>query len=229
MITVVVPTLDAEGGLAATLSALVPAAVEGLVRAVVVADGGSSDRTLSIAEQAGAEIVRCERGRGRQLIAGAAAARSPWLLFLHADSVLEAGWEREASAFIGRVDAGERPLSAAAFGFALDDLGFKPRMIEGGVALRCTLLRLPYGDQALLIPRRLYEEIGGFRPLPLMEDVDIVRRLGRRRVVILRARSVTSAMRYKRDGYARRVLRNLCCLALYALRVPLHRIKRIYG
>ena len=215
MITVVIPTLNAESSLAATLTSLVQGAVDGLVRQVIIVDGGSSDRTLRIAEDAGADIVRSERGRGRQLQAGARAARFPWLLFLHADTVLDTGWEREAATFVERVDIGQRPPAAAAFRFALDDMGFLPRLIEAGVALRCTLFRLPYGDQGLLIPRRLYDEIGGFQAMPLMEDVDMVRRLGRSRTLILRTQAVTSAMRYKRDGYVQRVARNLACLSLY--------------
>ena len=128
----------------------------------------------------------CGGGRGSQLAAGAARARFPWLLFLHADTAPAPGWEREASQFMERVDTGARPAAAAAFRFALDDIGARPRVLERLVALRCAALRLPYGDQGLLIPKRLYEEIGGYRPLPLMEDVDLVRRLGRRRIVMLR-------------------------------------------
>ncbi len=229
MISVIVPTLNAETGLAASLTSLVPATVDGLVREVIVVDGGSSDRTLSIAEQAGATILSSDPGRGRQLCAGAEAARFPWLLFLHADTVLEPGWEQEVAAFIERVEVGQRPETAAAFRFALDDLGFKPRVIEWGVAIRCTLLRLPYGDQGLLVPRRLYQQIGGFREMPLMEDVDLIRRLGRARTIILRARAVTSAVRYRRDGYARRTARNIACLGLFYLRIPARLIARLYG
>jgi rSAM/selenodomain-associated transferase 2 len=230
MISVVIPTLNAEGVLASTLAALVPAAVEGLVREVIIVDGGSADRTLKIAEASGAEIVIAPQpGRGKQLIAGAERARFPWLLFLHADTMLEPGWEREAGAFIERVDLGLGPAAAAAFRFALDDLGFKPRLIEAGVALRCTLLRLPYGDQGLLIPARLYYQVGGFEPLPLMEDVDLVRRLGRRRIIMLRTRAVTSAARYRSQGYALRVVRNLSCLTLFYMRARMSAICRIYG
>jgi len=230
VITVVIPTLNAEAGLPATMTALVPAVVEGLVRQVIVVDGGSRDRTVDIADHAGAEIaVVPGGGRGPQLAEGARLAKHPWLLFLHADSVLEDGWTREAAAFIDRVEAGERPLAAGAFRFALDDLGLKPRLLEAGVSLRCALFRLPYGDQGLLIPARLYNEIGGFKPMPLMEDVDIIRRLGRRRTVIFRSPVVTSAIRYKRDGYASRIVRNLCCFTLYRLGVPLTTIQRLYG
>jgi rSAM/selenodomain-associated transferase 2 len=228
MISVIIPTLNAEACLARTLSALVPATVDGLIREAIVADGGSTDRTVDIVDAAGAELVRCNVGRGIQLAAGAAKARSTWLLFLHADTVLSPGWEPEAAKFMERVDSGERPASAAAFRFALDDTGFRPRLLERLVALRCAALRLPYGDQGLLLPRRLYDEIGGYQPWPLMEDVDIVRRLGRRRVVLLAAQAVTSAERYRRDGYVRRSARNVMCLTLYAAGVPVGTIRRMY-
>ena len=230
MISVIIPALNAENGLAASLTALIPAVVDGLVRDVIVVDGGSTDQTLAIADQAGAEIVMFgQANRGAQLAEGAGRARQPWLLFLHADTVLDAGWQREAGSFIDRVDAGARHVSAAAFRFALDDFGLKPRVLETGVTLRCALFRMPYGDQGLLIPASLYWEIGGYRPLETMEDVDIIRRLGRRRIVMLRTAAVTSAVRYKRDGYFRRTVRNWSCLALYFMRAPLRMIERMYG
>ena len=229
MISVVIPTLNAETGLAACLSALVPATVDGLVREVIIVDGGSTDRTLKIADQAGARVIGSEPGRGRQLQAGARAARFNWLLFLHADTVLQPGWEHELAAFVERVEVGLRPEAAAVFRFALDDVGFLPRVVEWGVALRSSLMRLPYGDQGLAIPRRLYDRLGGFRDMPLMEDVDMVRRLGRARTIVLRSEAVTSAIRYRRDGYISRVARNLACLTLFYLRVPPRVIARIYG
>lgn len=228
MISVIIPTLNAENGLAACLTALVPATVESVVREVIVVDGGSRDRTAEIVDQAGATMLTSPAGRGCQLAAGAERARMPWLLFLHADTVLEPGWEREAAAFVERVESGQRTNAAAVFRFALDDLGFKPRLVEWGVALRCALLRLPYGDQGLLIQGRLYRQLGGYKALPLMEDVDLVRRLGRSRTVVLRSRAITSAARYRRDGYVRRTIRNLSCLTLYYLRVPNGVIERLY-
>jgi rSAM/selenodomain-associated transferase 2 len=229
MISVVIPTLDSEASLAVTLSALLPAALEGLVREVIVVDGGSRDRTLKIADQAGVVLVKAEQGRGAQLAAGARRARFPWLLFLHADTVLEPGWEREATAFIDKIETGRQPPSAAAFRFALDDSGLAPRCLEALVRLRCLLLRLPYGDQGLLMPRVLYLEVGDYDPLPIMEDVAIVRRLKRSRLALLRARAVTSAVRYRREGYLVRALRNQLCLMLYFVGVSPASIARVYS
>ncbi|MGQ0672956.1 MAG: TIGR04283 family arsenosugar biosynthesis glycosyltransferase [Hyphomicrobium sp.] len=216
MISVVIPTLDAEAHLTRTLAALVPAAMDGVVRELIVSDGGSTDGTRAIADEAGAVIIEAVRGRGSQLGAGAGAARCSWLMFLHADTVLAPGWDSEASDFMRDVDRGARPDRAAAFRFALDDHGMAARIVERGVALRNRLFRLPFGDQGLLISRRLYDAVGGYRPLPIMEDVDFARRLGRSRIAMLGSRAITSADRYRRDGYVRRVLRNQSCLLSYA-------------
>ena len=223
MISVVIPTLDAAATLQRTLSPLVPAAVDGLVREVVVADGGSTDETLALAEDAGARIVSTERGRGVQLAAGCAAAKGPWLLVLHADTELADGWTASVAEHIAR-----RADKAGYFRFALDDRGTRARLWERGVALRCRTLALPYGDQGLLISRGLYDEVGGYRPLPLMEDVDLARRL-RGRLAPLAARAVTSAERYRRDGYLGRSTRNAVLLARYLAGADPERLARVYG
>ncbi len=229
MISVIIPTLNAQATLAATLSALVPACVEGLVREVILVDGGSSDATLAIADQSGAVIVAAPPGRGGQLKAGALRARFPWLMFLHADTILQPGFEREISHFMEQADTQMSPPSAACFRFALDDVGLKPRTVEFGVAVRTALLKLPYGDQGLLIPRSLYNEAGGFSDLPIMEDIEFMRRLGRSRIRLLNARAVTSAVRYRKDGYFARVVRNQSCLALFLFRAPPERIAKFYA
>ncbi len=229
MISVVIPTYNEEKALVPTLSALVPAAIEGIVSEVVISDGGSRDLTLHIAEDSGAEIISAKKGRGAQLVEGARKAKGRWYLFLHADTVLDEGWMREAAKFIEQVERGERPDTAAAFRFSLDDIGAKPRVLEKLVALRCGLLRMPYGDQGLLISKRLYDQVGGYRPQPIMEDVDLVQRLGRRRIYMMHARAVTCAERFRRDGYAFRSARNVLCQLLYSLRVPHRFLVRFYG
>jgi rSAM/selenodomain-associated transferase 2 len=190
---------------------------------VIVVDGGSHDGTPEIAAAGGALVMRTPKGRGRQLHAGAEAARGPWLLFLHADTVLGSGW-REAVEAHQRRGAGR----AACFRFRLDDPAWQARMLERLVALRVWLFALPYGDQGLLIHRDLYAALGGFRPLPLMEDVDMIRRIGRRRLVRLACSAVTSAERWRREGWVRRSARNLQCLALYMAGASIERVARLY-
>lgn len=221
-LSVVIPTLDAGPGLVATLRSL----RLGRVDEVVVSDGGSADGTPERAAGEGATVVRSERGRGLQLARGADAASGDWLLFLHADTRLEPGWRAAANAFIGDPASRER---AAHFRFALDDSAPGARRLERIVAWRCRRLGLPYGDQGLLIFRPFYERVGGFRPLPLMEDVDLARRIGRHRLVELPARAITSAVRYRQGGYLRRSLRNTACLAAWGLGVPPRTIARFYG
>ena len=110
----------------------------------------------------------------------------------------------------------------------LDDPDPRARRIERLAAWRARVLGLPYGDQGLLIARPFYESIGGFRPIALMEDVDIVRRIGRRRLVLLDAGAETSAARYRRDGWLLRPLRNLTLLTCYFLGVPPGLLERYY-
>ena len=192
----------------------------------MLADGGSADATRAIASAAGARVIAAPRGRGVQLAAGIAAARGPWLLLLHADTRLAPGWAEAVAAVLAAPGGAAR---AHHFRFALDDAAPAARRLEGAVAWRCRVLRLPYGDQGLLIHRDLLAAVGGLRPLPLMEDVDLVRRLGRARIAALPVAALTSAARWQRDGYLRRSARNLVCLALWLLGVPPARIARFYA
>jgi rSAM/selenodomain-associated transferase 2 len=218
MLSVVIPTLDAAATLEACLAGLRGA------DEIVVADGGSSDSTAAVAERHGARLVRSPAGRGGQLAAGAAAAAGDWLLFLHADTFLAPGWREAAEAHIAA-----HPEKAACFRFRLDERAWQARLVEAGVALRVRLLGLPYGDQGLLVSRSLYDRLGGFRALPLMEDVDLVRRIGRGRIERLEVDALTSPDRWRRDGWLRRSGRNLLCLALFRLGMGADRLARLYG
>ncbi len=221
---VVVPALDSAAGLGRCLDALGEAG--SLVGEIVVADGGSRDATRAVARRHGARVVDAPSGRGAQLAAGAALVTAPWLLFLHADTRLAPGWQTVARRFIA--DPGNA-ARAGTFRFALDDDAPAARRLEAIVAWRSRVLALPYGDQGLLLARAFYDALGGFRPLPLMEDVDMVRRIGRARLALLDAAAVTSAERYRRAGYLRRSARNLACLGLYFAGLPTRAIARLYG
>ena len=224
MLSVIILTLNAGSTLPATVAAV--RAGEGLVAEIIVSDGGSSDATSDLAQAAGCRVVAGPRGRGAQLAAGAAAARGDWLLFLHADTRLGPGWAAAVESFCAAPANHDR---AGYFRFVLADESAAARRVEALVRWRCRLLGLPYGDQGLLIRRATYRALGGYAPLPLMEDVDFVRRLGRSRLAELPATAVTSAARYRRDGYWARPLRNLACLGLYFAGLSPHKLVKLYG
>jgi rSAM/selenodomain-associated transferase 2 len=214
VISVIVPTLNAEARLPLCLAPLVDGVADGLVKQVIISDGGSTDRTIAIAEAAGCEIVRGPAGRAKQMRAAASVAKANWFLFLHADTVLAPGWVEETKRFIASHQAHMR---AAAFQLAFDDDAPAARRVVWWARQRARWLKLPYGDQGLLISRFLYEGAGGFSDLPLMEDVEFVRRIGGDRIVLLQTEAVTSAEKYRRDGYTKRAWRNLMLTARYLL------------
>jgi rSAM/selenodomain-associated transferase 2 len=221
---IVIPTLNAAATIARTLSAASAARGVWPCR-IVICDGGSTDDTAAIAHARGAQVITAPPGRGGQLAAGAA-GKSDWLLFLHADTSLSPDWVTAAGAFMESALAGDH---AGYFRLRFDSDSPRARTVERWAAWRCRTLGLPYGDQGLLMKRAFYERVGGYRALPLMEDVDLVRRIGRQRLVALDAEAKTSAARYARDGWTLRPLRNLFCLSLFALGVPPHLIAWIYG
>jgi rSAM/selenodomain-associated transferase 2 len=217
-LAVVIPALNASAELPATLRA-----VGGFPEDVLIADGGSTDETINVAATHGARVVCAPRGRGLQLRTGIAATRAPWLLLLHADTHLSPGWELAV-----RQHLSENPEEAGYFRFALRSADPRARRLERLVAWRCRVLGMPYGDQGLLISRTLLTEVGGVHPLGLMEDVDLIGRLGKRRLRLLDATAASSAVRWERDGWYRRSLRNLLCLCLWMAGVPETRVAHLY-
>lgn len=223
LVSIVIPALNAQAFLPGTIDSL---SGGGLDAEVIVADGGSVDGTRRIAEAMGARVIGAPRGRGPQLAAGAQAAKGGWFLFLHADSRLQRGWQAIVRAFIA--DPANR-FRAGYFQLILDDVAPAARRVENLANWRARHLGLPYGDQGLLISREFHDHLGGFAPLPLMEDVDLVRRIGGRRLVALPSAVTTAADRYRRDGWLWRPAKNLACLALYFAGLPPRLIARIYG
>ena len=220
-ISTLIPTLNAAASLPATLAAL-----SGHVAEIIIADGGSADGTPELAKTLGARLITGERGRGVQLRAAADAATQPWLLALHADTRPGPGWQDAAAGFIAQPATATK---AAYFRFALDDAAPEARRLEAMVAWRCRWLGLPYGDQGLLIARDFYRALGGYEPVPLMEDVALIRRIGRERLQALPVDFITSAEKWQRDGWYARSARNLFCLSLWFAGVSPERIARVYA
>lgn len=229
MISVVLATRDDEMDLAHALAALVPAATAGLVREAIVVDRGSCDGTLAVADAAGCRIVEAPDGDESDLRRAAAEARADWLLFLSPSAVLEGGWEADALAFIDRaLVAGKGRSRAALFTLGRVEAGFSARFSEALAGFRSRFLAAPYEEQGLLISSALYREIGGHRAIPGMAYVDLIRRVGRSRLTMLRTRAMVSASSTEKRGVGR-AIRNGAGLALFLLHLPPRLIVRLTG
>ncbi|MBA3560203.1 MAG: TIGR04283 family arsenosugar biosynthesis glycosyltransferase [Gemmatimonadaceae bacterium] len=221
LLSIVVPALDEATTIPLLLTDLRDLRVS---HEIIVVDGGSTDTTARIAAECGARVVLAPSGRGFQLRAGASAATAELLWFLHADvrvgpDVLRAV-ERIA-------ESGER--GAFAFRLAIDSPGASYRLLERLANLRSRRLSLPYGDQSLLVARADYDSAGGFPPIPIMEDVALVRALRRITSVSMLDSAVrVSSRRWQRDGVFRSTVRNSLLLAAYMLGAPPGWIAALY-
>ena len=222
LVSVVVPVRDDSLSLWVLLAQLpVRDGVE-----VVVASTGPVDDVQQRLRAARPDVtwVDAPPGRGVQLNAGAAEARGAWLWFVHADSHLPAGW---LEAFAG-LEADSR-IVGGSFAFRLASTAWQARWLERAVALRVRLFHLPYGDQGIFARRSVFLAIRGFQPLPLMEDVEFVRRLKRHgRLEHLSPGLVTSARRWEHRGWWRQSAANVVTLGLYFLGVSPQRLARRY-
>ncbi len=218
-ITVIIPTLNAAQSLPGCAAALFEGLNAGLIRSLIVTDGGSTDDTAAVAEELGAIYLSGEASRGAQIARGVAEAGSDWLLILHADTQLQQGWTDAVAGHLGQ-DA------PAHFTLGFDQTGAGARWTAGWANLRSRLFNLPYGDQGLLIRADMLEQVGGYPEIPLMEDVALARRLPRITRLPIIAR--TSAERYVREGWLRRGTRNLILLSRYLAGADPHDLAQSY-
>lgn len=222
-VSVVIPTLNSCEELAACLGSLGEGLSAGLIREVIVTDGGSEDGTLSLAEEAGAVVVSGDKSRGGQLRRGCALAEGDWVLVLHADTQLSSGWP---DAVIDHIDGA--PKGAGYFRLSFRAKGLAPRIVAGWANLRSRLFGLPYGDQGLLVSAADYASACGFDDIPLMEDVALVRRLPTRPKV-MNAVASTSADKYLRQGWLKRGTLNILMLLRYLLGTDPKRLAKEYS
>ena len=228
-ISFVVPTLNEEHTLPSLLDDLHAVDVSS---EVIVVDGGSTDGTIAVASHGGAKVLLVTRSRARQMNAGARTSRGPWLCFLHADVRMPALARASLNAVVTAVDGqrltADRP-AAAVWRLAIDAAGLWPRVMEFGARIRDRLGGLPYGDQGFLIRRELFEAIGGFPDVPIMEDIAMVRAV-RQRVPLSRLDAVipVSPRRWVRQGPYRTWIRNAALVTAYLAGVSPHRLARWY-
>lgn len=217
-LSIVIPTLNEEHQLKRSLPPAVAAADE-----VWVSDGGSSDRTVPLAESLGARVVSGPTGRGAQLNRGAERAAGEVLLFLHADTRLPPGAAERVLQAMGS--------GAVGGGFRLRfDTGHPGmRLAAAGINLRTRLTGCPLGDQAQFVRREAFAALGGFRDWPILEDLEFSRRLKRRgRTVLIADPVVTSPRRYLRGGVVRTLATNWLIFGLYFAGLPPRRLARLY-
>ncbi len=215
-VTVIIPTLNEEEWIEGSVRSAIDAGAD----EVIVADGGSNDRTTRLATAAGARIILAEPMRARQLNTAAEVARHDRIIFLHADTRLPRG---AADAVMNaKADFGGFRIS-----FAESDA--KLKLAAAMINLRTAITRCPWGDQAQFVARDAFRDLGGFREIPIMEDYDLALRMRRRgRTRVLPLTVITSGRRFLRKGVLRTAMRNWSIIASYHRGVPPDELARAY-
>jgi hypothetical protein len=219
-ISIIIPVLNEAATIARTLSHL----EGGDNLEVIVVDGGSIDETTELAASRRTKVIQSNPGKAVQMNTGAAAAAGDILVFLHADTQLPEDFSHQIVSALN-----QNGVAAGAFRLTIDSSGAGIRIIERMANLRSRFLRLPYGDQALFMRKTLFDEIGGFPDLPIMEDFILVRRLKRKgKIVIVPAAVVTSPRRWLHLGIFKTWLINQLIIIAYYLGIPPERLTRLY-
>lgn len=220
MISVIIPTLNEEENLAKTLSRL--NSDDNLE--IIVADGGSGDATVKIAESHGAQVVFSPKGRGIQLNRGVEASSGELLLFLHGDTMLPDRFATLIRHTMKRPDCG-----AGAFSLKIDSTRLSLSLVAYCANLRSRMLQLPYGDQGIFTCRNMYDRVGGFAEVPIMEDYIFIRNLRKHgKIYILDEAALTSARRWQNMGVIRTTLINQLIVVGYNCGIKLPTLARWY-
>ena len=207
-LSIIIPALNES----AQIQTAVQSARKGLPLEVIVVDGGSRDETVQVASRAGATVIQAPRGRALQMNAGAGISRGSHLLFLHADTRLPDGY----SDYIRSILNNDSAVAGGAFCFGIAHPFSGRGLVEWMTNLRARRFQMPYGDQAIFVRRREFSEMGGYKPIPIMEDYDFIQRLKRRgRIVIADAVAMTSGRRWLELGALRTTLINQLVIAGY--------------
>ena len=222
-VSVVIPALNEAGNIATTVASVLRETRPG--DEVLVCDGGSGDSTCAEAEAAGARVVSSAPGRGLQMNAGACLAGGRTLLFLHADTLLPAGWRRGVAAASAR-----RGFLWGRFELAFRESSRAMAGVAWMISRRSRAMRSATGDQAIFVDRSWFQAGGGFREARLFEDVELVRRMRREAAPVILDQAVsTSARRWLEHGIARTILTMWTLKVLYLAGVPADSLVRWYG
>jgi rSAM/selenodomain-associated transferase 2 len=220
MISVIIPALDEEDVIARTIRHL----ENGSNIEVILADGGSHDRTVSLAASCGAMVVHSRLGRAVQMNTGALNAQGEILLFLHADTRLPENYDQHIRQAM--TDPG---IVAGAFSLGFDNGGIFMKIMAWGANARSRFLLLPYGDQAIFLRKEDFHLMGGFPDLPIMEDavfIDALKKEGR--IMTLPDKAVTSARRYTALGVLHTWIINQCITAGFLMGADPAVLARLY-
>jgi rSAM/selenodomain-associated transferase 2 len=221
---VIIPVLHEEETIRQTIESLFAQNKSDSVEVIVV-DGDAAGSTLSAIEDDGLTKITSSLGRARQMNAGASAANGDVLLFLHADTVLP----DNAFVEINRILKNEKVV-AGAFDLSIDSQRRIYRLMAWAGSRRSRITRIPYGDQAIFIRRCIFEEIGGFKEIPIMEDVKLMQIIKQRgeKICISRKKVMTSSRRWEKEGVWFGIFRNLRLITLYSLGVDPEKLVKSY-
>ena len=208
-ISIVIPTLNSQNTVRKTLASLFEGIEAGIVRELIVVDGGSTDETREIVEECGGKFISSAASRGYQLKKGVNLAKGDFIFALHSDSVLEPGWSEIVKKYFNK-DAGYYCK------LSFDIIHPLASMTSTWANARSLIFNLPYGDQGLLIPRKLLMENGSYSPIPIMEDVELALRF-KGKLFCMPVVITTSSRKYRKNGWLRQGSKNIVRLLRFLL------------